>query len=125
MVVSIDRFKTSHNSLQYNVDRYAKVHPGSGRMEFTHNGQIGSYKSADVIDKVKKYGDCLTVSDAAINLGMLHTDRLLYLDDKETSEFAYKLIEYALLREEVRRDKKKDKTQGCHRWTCSKNEVTQ
>lgn len=68
---------------------------------------------------------CLTVSDAAINLGMLHTDRLLYLDDKETSEFAYKLIEYALLREEVRRDKKKDKTQGCHRWTCSKNEVTQ
>ena len=68
---------------------------------------------------------CLTVSDAAINLGMLHTDRLLYLDDKETSEFAYKLIEYALLREEVRRDKKKDKVEGCHRWTCSKNEVTQ
>ena len=53
----------------------------------------------------------LTVSNAAINLGMLHTDRLLYLDDKETSEFAYKLIEYAILREEVRRAKKKDKTQ--------------
>ena len=69
--------------------------------------EIGSYKSADVVDKVKKYGDCLIVSDACINLGMLHTDRLLYLDDKEMSEFAYKLIEYALLREEVRRDSKK------------------
>ena len=31
-----------------------------------------------------------------------YTNRLLYLDDKEASEFAYKLIEYALLREEVR-----------------------
>lgn len=37
LVVSIDRFKTSHNSLQYNVDKYAKVHPGGGFMEFTHN----------------------------------------------------------------------------------------
>ena len=106
LVVSIDRFKTSHNSLQYNVDKYAKIHPDSGLMEFTHNGQIGSYKSADVVDKVKKYGDCLIVSDAGISLGVLHTDRLLYLDDKEASEFVYKLIEYALLREEVRRDKK-------------------
>lgn len=106
LVVSIDRFKTSHNSLQYNVDKYAKVYPGGGLMEFTHNGQIGSYKSADVVDKVKKYGDCLIVSDAGISLGVLHTDRLLYLDDKEASEFVYKLIEYALLREEVRIDKK-------------------
>lgn len=106
LVVSIDRFKTSHNSLQYNVDTYAKVHPGS-LMEFTHNGKIGSLKSTDVIDKVKKYGDCLIVSDTGIKLGMLHTDKLLYLDDREVSEFAYQLIEYALLREEVRRDSKK------------------
>lgn len=102
----IEKCEWYSKRISENVDRYAKVHPGSVLMEFTHNGQIGSYKSADVIDKVKKYGDCLTVSDAAINLGMLHTDRLLYLDDKETSEFAYKLIEYALLREEARRDKK-------------------
>ena len=96
--------------MQYNVDKYAQVSP-DGIVKFTHNGKIGNFKSADVMNKVKKYGDCLIVSDAGISLGVLHTDRLLYLDDKEASEFAYKLIEYALLREEVRRAKKKDKTQ--------------
>ena len=106
LVVSIDRFKTSHNSLQYNVDRYAKIHPGN-LINFKHNGQIGGFKSADVISKIERYGDCLKVSDVGIELGKLHIDKLLYLDDKEVSEFAYKLIEYALLREEVRRDRKK------------------
>ena len=103
--VSIDRFKTSHNSLQYNVDRYAKIYPVN-LMKFKHNGQIGGFKSADVISKIEKYGDCLKISDVGIELGKLRIDKLLYLDDKEVSEFAYKLIEYALLREEVRRDKK-------------------
>lgn len=105
LVVSIDRFKTSHNSLQYNVDRFADFH--SDGVEFTHNGQIGSFKSVDVIDKVRKFGDCLKLSDCGIELGKLHTDKLLYLDDKEVFEFAYNLIEYALLREGMRRDKRK------------------
>ena len=107
LVVSIDRFKTSHNSLQYNVDRYADFH-SKGIIEFTHNGQIGSFKSAEVIDKVRKYGYCLKLSNKGIELGKLHTDKLLYLDDTEVSEFAYKLIEYALLREELRRDNRKN-----------------
>ncbi len=106
LVVSVDRFKTSHNSLQYNVDRYAKICPG-GTVKFTHNGQIGSYKSVAVIEKVRKYGDCLNVSDTGIELGSLHNNKVLYLDDKEVSQFMYNLIEYALLREEVRRDAKK------------------
>ena len=105
LIVSIDSFKTSHNSLQYNVDRYAKMLPG-GIIEFTHNGQIGSFKSAAVIEKVKTYGVCLKTSNKGIDLGSLYAGKLLYLDDEDVSEFAYKLIEYALLREEVRRDKR-------------------
>ncbi len=106
LVVSIDRFKTSHNSLQYNVDRYAKSHQ-DGVMEFFHNGQIGSYKSSDVVDKVEKYGEILEVQDAVIKLGKCDCNKLLYLDDVDVADFMYALIEYALLREEVRRDKKK------------------
>ena len=106
LVVSIDRFKTSHNSLQYNIDRYAKIHP-DGVIEFIHNGKIGNFKSADVIEKVHMYGDCLKVSNAVIELGELHSNKILYLDDYEVSAFIYNLIEYALLREEVRRDAKK------------------
>lgn len=52
------------------------------------------------------YGDCLNISDRGVELGILHTNKLLFLDDKEVSVFVYKLIEYALLREEVRRDKR-------------------
>ena len=80
LVVSIDRFKTSHNSLQYNIDRYAKIHP-DGVIEFIHNGKIGNFKSADVIEKVHMYGDCLKVSNAVIELGELHSNKILYLDD--------------------------------------------
>ena len=36
-------------------------------------------------------------------------NKLLYLDDKDVSELIYSFIEYALLREEVRRRKKKGK----------------
>lgn len=106
LVVSIDRFKISHNSLQYNVDRYANIH-ADGKVEFIHNGQIGSFKSSDVIDKVRQYGDGLKVTKSGIEIGMIDCSKLLYLDDRETSELMYNLIEYALLREEVRRDKRK------------------
>lgn len=105
LMVSIDRLKTSHNSLQYNVDKFAHFSP-DGIAKFTHNGKIGNFKSADVMNKVKKYGDCLNISDRGVELGILHTNKLLFLDDKEVSVFVYKLIEYALLREEVRRDKR-------------------
>lgn len=80
--------------MQYNVDKYAQVSP-DGIVKFTHNGKIGNFKSADVMNKVKKYGDCLNVSDKGVELGILHINKLLFLDDKEVSEFVYKLIEYA------------------------------
>ena len=106
IIVGIDSSKVRHASLQYNVDRYSKIDL-KGRIEFIHDGRIGSFKKADVVAKVEKYGTCLKVSDEKIELGSLPMDKSFYLDDNEVSNFVYRLIEYALLREEVRRDKRR------------------
>ena len=106
LIVGIDNSKVSHASLQYNVDRYSKIDL-QGHIEFIHDGRIGSFKKADVVAKVEKYGTCLKVSDEKIELGSLPMDKSFYLDDNEVSNFVYRLIEYALLREEVRRDKRR------------------
>lgn len=106
MTVSIDRFKTSHNSLQYNVDRFVKLLPDD-KATFLHNGQISSMKSNEIIAMVSQYGDGIRVGSSGIELGAIDINKLLYLDDKDVSELIYSFIEYALLREEVRRRKKK------------------
>jgi hypothetical protein len=108
LIVGIDnsKSKVSHASLQYNVDRYSKIDL-QGHIEFIHDGRIGSFKKADVVAKVEKYGTCLKVSNEKIELGSLPMDKSVYLDDNEVSNFVYRLIEYALLREEVRRDKRR------------------
>lgn len=106
MTVAIDRFKTSHNSLQYNVDRFVKLLP-DGKAAFLHNGQISSMKSDEIVAMVSQHGDGIRVGSAGIELGTIDINKLLYLDDKDVSELIYSFIEYALLREEVRRRKKK------------------
>ena len=108
MTVAIDRFKTSHNSLQYNVDRFVKLLP-DGKAAFLHNGQISSMKSDEIVAMVSQHGEGIRVGSAGIELGTIDINKLLYLDDKDVSELIYSFIEYALLREEVRRRKKKEK----------------
>ena len=51
LTVAIDRFKTSHNSLQYNVDRFVRLQ-SDGKAHFINNGQISNLKSADVTNSV-------------------------------------------------------------------------
>lgn len=105
LVVAVDHFKTSHNSLQYNVDRFAERR-ADGSVAFYHNGQIGGFKSKDVIENICRNGKGLTVRNGNIFLGELAEDKLFYLDDTDVSLLVGNLIEYALLREEVRRKKK-------------------
>lgn len=107
LTVAIDSFKTSHNSLQYNMDRYVKL-LSSDRAHFTHNGQISSFKNADVIDMVQRNGDGLVVNSSGIELGVVDMNKVLFLDATDVSGFVYNLIEYALLREEVRKIKKRN-----------------
>lgn len=108
ITVAIDRFKTSHNSLQYNVDRFAKI-CSSGNLVFTHNGQISSLKSDEVINKVYQYGDGLKISSSKILLGEINTNKVFCLDDEDIARFVYNLIEYALLRDELRIEKRNEK----------------
>ena len=107
LIVSIDRFKTSHNSLQYNMDKYVQFIPGEkSEVQFFHNGLIGNFKSADVMDIVKRNGHGLKVSTEGIKIGKVYNNKLMYIDDEDVSELVYNLIEYGLLREELRRLKK-------------------
>lgn len=105
LTVAIDRFKVSHNSLQYNMDRFIKFKDDDA-VTFLHNGQISSIKSETVKQKVSLNGAGVTLRYEDIVLGTIDMDKILYLDEKDVSEFIYNLIEYALLREEVRRDKR-------------------
>ena len=73
LTVSIDRFKTSYNSLQYNMDKHVKFMPdGTFEIQFWHNGLIGNFKSADVVDMVKRNGDGMKVSSASIKLSAVY-----------------------------------------------------
>lgn len=105
LTVAIDRFKTSHNSLQYNLDRYATFLPNN-QVLFLHNGQISGFKSDDVKSMIALNGDGVKVDSSGIELGSIAFNKVLFLDDKDVSEFIYNLIEYALLREEFRKSKK-------------------
>lgn len=107
LTVAIDRFKTSHNSLQYNVDRFVEVSIEDSSAKFIHNGQISGMKSKDVLEQITAEGYQLEVNSSGIELGKINTEKVLYLSDKDVSELIYNLIEYALLREEVRRAKNK------------------
>lgn len=105
LTVAIDRFKTSHNSLQYNVDRFVRLQ-SDGKAHFVHNGQISNLKSADVMNIVLTHGEGVAVNSEGIDLGMIDVQKVLFLDDSDVSELVYNLIEYALLRDELRRTKK-------------------
>ena len=105
LTVAIDRFKVSHNALQYNIDKFAKILP-DGKFHFAHNGQISCLKNKDVIDTVSMQGEGLRVKSANIILGTIENNRILYLDDSDVSSFIYNLIEYALLRDEARKNQK-------------------
>lgn len=68
-----------------------------------------SMKSDEIVAMVSQHGDGIRVGSAGIELGTIDINKLLYLDDKDVSELIYSFIEYALLREEVRRRKKKER----------------
>lgn len=104
LTAAIDRFKSSHNSLQYNVDRFVELY-ANGKTVFSHNGQISSMKSEEVLNIVFQHCDGLKVDSSKIVLGEIDRNKLFFLDNEDISHLTYNIIEYALLRDEVRRKK--------------------
>lgn len=105
LVVAIDKFKISHNSLQYNVDGFCNF-SNDGNVFFEHSGIIANRKKTEVINYVKKQSQDLIIQSDRIIIGRLKDDTLFYLDDSAVAELIYNFIEYALLREEMRRKSK-------------------
>lgn len=104
LTVAIDRFKSCHNALQYNVDRFVKLR-SDGSAIFMHNGQISGIKSSKVIEMVSQHGEGVVLEEDGIMLGSVDLQKVMCLDDKDVSDFVYNLIEYALLRDELRKNK--------------------
>lgn len=105
LTVSVDQDNHKpHNSLQYAID--SNLRNIGNKYRFIHSGRIavgnvGSGKVAELKQHIAgTYADIL--QNGEINLGTIHNDRLLYMDDNEIIKFVENLLSYALLRDEYR-----------------------
>ena len=105
LTVSVDQNNHNpHNSLQYAID--SNLRNIGNQFSFIHNGRIavgnvGSGKAAELKQYIAStYADI--IRNGEIDLGIIHNDRLLYMDDIEIIKFVENLLSYALLRDEYR-----------------------
>ena len=98
LVVAIDRYKTSHNVLQYNVDKYVSVE--NENIYLYHDGKINAHKSNELMNfALENYPD-LVNSDNRIFLGKIDYSHLMHADNPDFWGFVERLVEYALCREQ-------------------------
>lgn len=105
LVVAIDDFDKSHNSLQLNLNKF--INMNGDTITLKHNGAIaignvGSSKISEVKKFIKnKYPSLINDKDEIV-LGKLKNNKDLYIDDKEVEYLIINLIRYALVRDEYR-----------------------
>lgn len=105
LIVSIDDFNKSHNSLQLDMNNFLNIVDNT--VTITHNGaiavgKIGSGKISELKKFIRnKYPELLTDSDKII-LGKIENNKLLYMDQTEVHSLIVNLIKYALVRDEYR-----------------------
>lgn len=102
--VAIDKFKVSKAILEYNVDTFVGL--SSGKASFKHNGRISSLPSVELRAYIAQNSELIQTKGLQMDLGSLSTDRLLYLDSEEESKLLYAFMEYTLLREKFRSERK-------------------
>jgi hypothetical protein len=104
LVVSVDNNEKSHNSLQLCLDNSISVKDNvytithSGRMT---NGAYGGVSVSDVKVAVEKHAPHL-IKNGEIQLGILDNNVPFYSKDAQCKTFIKNLIEYALIRDELR-----------------------
>lgn len=107
LTVSVDRdHNKPHNSLQYNVNNIVQ---NGQSYSFLHHGKIaigkkGSGKVSELKELIRNQAPELLVH-GDIFLGTLYNQKLLYLDDADTTAFVEKMLTYALVRDEFRKMK--------------------
>lgn len=105
LIVAIDDFNKSHNSLQLNINNFLNILDNS--VTITHNGaiavgNIGSGKISELKKFIRnKYPELLNDSNEII-LGKIENNKLLYMDQIEIQRLIINLIKYALVRDEYR-----------------------
>lgn len=105
LIVALDDFKKSHNSLQLNIDKYTNIH--TNHYDVWHDGKMavgrqGSAKKQHVIDYVQKLAPELICDKGRIKIGAVNRDKQMDWSQKETITFMMNLIKYSLLRDELR-----------------------
>ena len=108
LVVAIDDFDKRHNSLQLNLNKYAKK--DGDKYIIWHDGTLtvgrsGAAKRKEVIEYIKMKEPSLVSDGKNIILGTFECDREINWDQDITRNFIKKLIIYGLLRDEFRRIK--------------------
>lgn len=102
--IAIDKFKMSKAILEYNVDAFVGLPPG--KATFKHNGRISSLPSDDLRAYIAENAELIQTKGDEMDFGSLSINRLLYLDSEEESKLLYAFMEYALLREKFRSERK-------------------
>lgn len=109
LVVSIDDKEKHHMSLELTLDTYALQQRNEVRI--WHGGRmavsnIGSVKQQEVLDYVFTHAPYLKGADGKVALGTLKNDHLFTMSDSDVQDLLGRLIQYALLRDELRYIKK-------------------
>lgn len=112
LVVAVDDFDKSHNSLQLNLNKELKV--VGNKVIISHNGAItignmGAGKREELKKFVKKECPELLNEKQEIILGEISNDKLLCMDQEDIEVLVVNLIKYALVRDEYREYVKKIK----------------
>ena len=109
LIVAIDDFDTSHNSLQLNIDKYTIVN--GNKYTIWHDGTLtvgkgGAVKRKDVVDYIKSVDSSMVNNDDKIILGSFDCSKEINWNQKNTRDFIINIIKYAILRDEFRMLKK-------------------
>ena len=107
-IVAIDDLDKKHNSLQLNLD--AHLRRVDGGYVVWHDGRLtagksGSTKRAEVLDFIRKNAPELIGSDGMVFLGKLTCTEELSWDQPETNDLIGRMIKYALVRDQFRKQK--------------------
>lgn len=107
LIVAIDDYEISHNSIQLNLDKYITVE--DNRYTIWHDGTLtkgkqGAVRKSDVLEFVCKRAPELMSSDGnKIILGVFDNSVGITWGTQNSNEFILRLLKYAIIRDEYRK----------------------
>ena len=113
--LAFDKHGKNHNTVEYNFNQIGKI---GDAFHFIHHGRLtcgkwGACKVSDFKEYLRDKAPFLIKNDK-IDLGTLHNDRLICMNDPEMVSFIENVLTYGLVRDEYRDlvEKRKAKEQS-------------